>query len=152
MSLLVWNCRGLGNLATEKELGEINRAKDPSVMFIAETWADEARLKSLKHRLQFDRMFMVPRIHRGGGLVLFWRDSIKLNVKTSSKNHIDCIIGEGSDEAWRFTGFYGEPITHKRFESWDLLRQLNRQFGLPWLCSGDFNEILRGSEKLGGSN
>ena len=147
MSLLVWNCRGLGNLATEKELGEINRAKDPSVMFIAETWADEARLKSLKHRLQFDHMFMVPRIHRGGGLVLFWRDSIKLNVKTSSKNHIDCIIGEGSDEAWRFTGFYGEPITHKRFESWDLLRQLNRQFGLPWLCSADFKEILRGLEK-----
>lgn len=52
----------------------------------------------------------------------------------------------------RFTGFYGEPITHKRFESWDLLRRLNRQFGLPWLCSGDFNEILRGSEKIGGSN
>ena len=44
MSLQVWNCRGLGNLATEKELGEINRAKDPSVMFIAETWADEAKI------------------------------------------------------------------------------------------------------------
>ena len=83
MSLLVWNCRGLGNLATEKELGEINWVKDPSVMFIAETWADEASLKSIKYRLQFDHMFMVPRIHRGGGLVLFWKDSIKLNVKTS---------------------------------------------------------------------
>ena len=67
----------------EKELGEISRAKDPSVMFIAETWADEERLKSIKHRLQFDHMFMVPRIHRGGGLVLYWKDSIKLNVETS---------------------------------------------------------------------
>ena len=71
MSLLVWNYRGLGNLATEKELGEINRAKDPSVMFIAKTWADEARLKSIKHRLQFDHMFMVPRIHRGGGVLCY---------------------------------------------------------------------------------
>ena len=121
MSLLVWNCHELGNLVIEKELGEINRAKDPSVMFIAETWADEDRLKSIKHRLQFNHMFMVPRIHRGGGLVLFWKDSTKLNVETSSKNHIDCIIGEGSEDAWRFTGFYGEPVTHKRFESWDLL-------------------------------
>ena len=148
----MWNCRGLGNLVTEKELGEISQAKDPSVMFIAETWADEVRLKSIKHKLQFDHMFMVPRIHRGGGLVLYWKDTIKLNVETSSKNHIDCIIGKGSEDAWRFTGFYGEPITHKKFESWELLRQLNRQFGLPWLCCGDFNEILRGSEKMGGSN
>ena len=46
MSLLVWNCRGLGNLVTKKELGEITQAKDPSVMFIAETWVDEDRLKT----------------------------------------------------------------------------------------------------------
>ena len=34
---------GLGT-HTERELGEIIWVKDPSVMFIAETWADEARL------------------------------------------------------------------------------------------------------------
>ena len=44
MNLLVWNCRGLGNLRTEKELGNIIWAKDPSVVFLVETWADEARL------------------------------------------------------------------------------------------------------------
>ena len=99
MSLIVWNCRGLGNLITEKELGEIARVKDRSVMFIAVTWTDKDRLKTIKNRLQFNHMFMVPRIHRGGGLVLFWKDSTKLNVETSSKNHIDCIIGRGSEDA-----------------------------------------------------
>ena len=44
MNCLVWNCRGLGNLRTGKELGDIIRAKDPSVVFIAETLADDARL------------------------------------------------------------------------------------------------------------
>lgn len=73
-------------------------------------------------------------------------------METSSKNHFDCIIGKGSADAWQFTGFYGEPVTHKRFKSWDLLRKLNRQFGLPWLCSGDFNEIVKGLEKVGVSN
>ena len=68
-------------------------------------------------------MFFVPRIHRGGKLVLYWKEKMNLKVETSSKNHIDCIIGKGSEGAWRFTGFYD-----------------------------DFNEILRGVEKKCGSN
>ena len=83
---------------------------------------------------------------------MFWKDSLNLNVETSSKNHIDCIIDKGKEDAWRFTGFYGEPITHKRHESWDLLRHLKSQFLLPWVCAGDYNEIVRGLEKKGGAN
>ena len=131
MSFLVWNCHELGNLVTEKELGDLIREKDPSVVFMAKTWTDEARLKTIKRRLNFDHMFFVPHIHRGGGLVLFWKELMGLRVETSSKNHIDCIIRGGNEGAWRFTGFYDEPITHKRHESWSLLCQLNNQFDLP---------------------
>ena len=49
-------------------------------------------------------------------------------------------------------GFYGELVTHRRFESWNMLRQLNSKFSPPWLCAGDFNEIVQSSKKLGGSN
>jgi len=31
------------------------------------------------------------------------------------------------------------------------MRDLKAKFDLPWLCSGDFNEILFGCEKEGGS-
>ena len=44
MNLKVWNCRGLRILSTGKELGDIIPVKDPSVVFIAETLANEARL------------------------------------------------------------------------------------------------------------
>ena len=40
---LVMICHGLGNPWTETKPGEILWAKDPSVMFIAKTWADKAR-------------------------------------------------------------------------------------------------------------
>ena len=89
-------------------------------------------------------MFSVPQVNRGGGLVLFWKDSLNLHVETCLKNHIDCIVGEGTAGAWRFTSFYGEPITHKCHELWELLWQLHSQFNLPWLYAGNFNEILRG--------
>ncbi|XP_050259116.1 uncharacterized protein LOC126704130 [Quercus robur] len=153
MSLLVWNCHGLRNLRTGKELEVLIRAKDPSVLFLAETWADEARLKEIQRNIKFDNLFYVDRNPRGGGgLALYWKNSFDVHVDSFSKYHIDSIINKGSDEAWRFTGFYGEPATHKRIEAWNKLRLLNNKHELPWLCAGDFNEIARHSEKLGGNN
>ena len=64
-----------------------------------------------------------------------------------SKFHIDVKVnGETMEDSWRFTGFYGHFQTHKRGETWDLLRVLHDQMALPWLCVGDFNEILTGNE------
>ncbi|XP_050278364.1 uncharacterized protein LOC126719909 [Quercus robur] len=119
------------------------RAKDPSAVFLAETWADEARLKAMQRDLNFHNLFFVERNNEGGGLALYWSNSINLNVESYSKNHFDAIINKGERDAWRFIGFYGEPVTHKRHKSWDMLRQLNNRFKLPWLCSGNFNEIVK---------
>ena len=72
MSIIVWNCRGLGNLRTVTELEVVIRAKDPSVLFLAETWADEARLKEIKRKIEYDNLFFVERNNRGGGV---WHSS-----------------------------------------------------------------------------
>ena len=71
MSIIVWNCHGLGNLRTGKELEVVIRAKDPSIVFIAETWADEVRLQEIKRNIEFDNLFFVEKNNRGGGLALF---------------------------------------------------------------------------------
>lgn len=34
--------------------------------------------------------------------------------------------------------------------SWSCLRRLKAKHSIPWLCVGDFNEIARSHEKLGG--
>ena len=153
MSLLVWNCHGLGNLRVGKELEVLIRAKDPSVVYLVETWADEARLKEIQRNIKFDNLFYMDRNPRGGGgLALYWKNSFDVHVDSFSKYHIDSIINKGSDEAWRFTGFYGELTIHKRIEAWNKLRLLNNKHDIPWLCAGDFNEITRHLEKLGGNN
>ena len=151
MSCLIWNCRGFGNPCTRNELAEMVRAKDPFIVFLAKTWADEARLKDVKRKIQFENMFVSLRTTRGGGLVLFWRESVNISVASFDKNHIDAIINKNKENEWRFIGFYGEPGTHKRIESWDLLRSLNQKFRVPWLCAGDFNELVRSEEKLEGN-
>ena len=151
MNCLVWNCHGLRNLRTRKELGDLIQAKDPFVMFIAETWVDEARLITVMWNFDYEHKWIVPREGRRGGLALFWKSSINYLVKDSSKYFIDTIVDKNTDNAWRFTGFYGEPITSRRREAWGSLRRLNFNLNTPWLCARDFNEIVRQEEKLGGS-
>ena len=117
MSCIVWNCRGLGNQLVVQELAEVGTAKAPTVVFLAETLADEARLDFVKDRIRFDKKFVVQRVNRGGGLVLYWKNDLLIDVVSSSLNHIDVIINKDTEAAWRFTGFYGVPKTHKRQES-----------------------------------
>ena len=117
MSCIVWNCRGLRNQLAVQELADLVQAKDPAVVFLVEILADEARLEYVKDRIRFDKKFVVHRVNRGGGLVAYWKNDISVDIVSSSLNHIDMVINKNSETAWRFTGFYGEPETHKRHES-----------------------------------
>lgn len=56
----------------------------------------------------------------------------------------------GTKEAWRFTGFYGEPDANHREEAWSMLCLLQTKPHLLWCCKGDFNELLHTEEKGGG--
>ena len=76
------------------------RAKDPFVIFLAETWVDEARLKNVLRKIKFENMFIAPRSNKGGGLVLYWRESIDVMVEGSSKNYIDAIINKNTENEW----------------------------------------------------
>jgi hypothetical protein len=51
---------------------------------------------------------------------------------------------------WKFICFYGDLDATKRIEAWNLLKILAQLHPDPWVCIGDFNEILSMSEKCGG--
>lgn len=42
---------------------------------------------------------------------------------------------------------YGHPETGQKHHTWTLMRRLAALSSLPWLCFGDFNEILQLNEK-----
>ena len=71
MSLLLWNCCGLGNPRTENELVRLIQVKDSSIILIAETWTDEAILDCTLSKINFDQKWVVRRLNRGGGLAYF---------------------------------------------------------------------------------
>lgn len=78
---------------------------------------------------------------------MLWRQPALVDIQNYSIRHINEIVSEGP--AWKFTGFYGHPETAKREEAWFLLRHLSQLLPVPWLCVGDFNEIVVSAEKRG---
>ncbi|KAK2976049.1 hypothetical protein RJ640_024777 [Escallonia rubra] len=149
MSCLSWNCCGLGNPRTIRELeGRINK-EDPHLVFLSETRCRSRKLEFLKNKWGMHGLFVNPN-GLSGGLALLWKNEVNVAIQSFSQNHIDATIGADQDNfKWRFTGFYGHPQVAKRMESWNLLRRLKGRDCLPWLCGGDFNEILRQDEKEG---
>ncbi|XWS23326.1 hypothetical protein CRYUN_Cryun28dG0003100 [Craigia yunnanensis] len=87
-----------------------------------------------------------------GGLAMFWREDVVLNMFSFSNHHMDMEVesGLGTDKR-RITRIYGEPEAQNRKESWALMRRLAINNQLSWLILGDFNEILWNLEKTGRS-
>lgn len=83
-------------------------------------------------------------------MALFWKKGLEVDVEFSSLNHMDVLISKGKEDGWRFMGFYGKLLTQRRLESWNLLRNLQGRFSVPWLCASDFNEITKSNEKSEG--
>jgi hypothetical protein len=87
---------------------------------------------------------------RSGGLALFWRRGVEVSLWWKGRYHIDVDVVEKNGSKWRFNGIYGESKSGEKEKTWKLLRTLEGQSKLPWLCMGDFNEILFDHEKEGG--
>lgn len=83
-----------------------------------------------------------------------WKNEVSLDIKSFSKYHIDGWISENTavHETWQFMGFYGDPARACGKESWRMLRFLHNETDLPWLCVGDFNEIIYAHEQFGGND
>ncbi|KAH9717652.1 reverse transcriptase domain-containing protein [Citrus sinensis] len=87
-----------------------------------------------------------------GGLALCWSSEVHVNISSFSNHHIDAVVQSENGKYWRCTGIYGHPETQQKQHTWTLFRRLASLSDLPWLCFGDFNEILDPREKNGGQD
>jgi exonuclease III len=151
MITLSWNCRGLGTPRTVRDLCRLVKEKKPALVFLMETKLRQKKLETIRCRIGYYGLFVVDCIGRSGGLALLWSSEISVEIQNYSQHHINAVIKAPINDApWKFTGFYGHPVPTKRHITWSLLQILAQFDPLPWVCIGDFNEILTPSEKVGG--
>jgi hypothetical protein len=109
---------------------------------------DKSRAENLRRKMGFDQYSFVESDGQSGGLMMLWKNNVKIIEKSVWKNYIDVVVQD--DVTWRFTCIYGEPAWGQKHVTWEALRTLHGQIQLPWLVLGDFSEILFNYEKEGG--
>ncbi|CAM8902883.1 unnamed protein product [Rhodiola kirilowii] len=139
MTLLYWNCRGLWRASAVRSLKDVTKSHHPQILRLIETKKKRKAWERLRLQLGFRNCFAVDRFGLSGGLALLWKEGIDVNLRSYSRFHID--VDVKIEKSFRFTLFYGNPVSNRRKESWDLLRQLNQGWEGPWLIAGDFNEV-----------
>lgn len=150
MYTLCWNCRGLGDPSTVRELSDLTRECAPTILCVVERQIAKYRVEGLASTLGFDSAYGVGSSGRSEGLCIFWKNSVDLMLRNFSKYHIDMVVTETGKDPWRLTCWYGEADRSLRYRTWDMMRFLRAdERELLWMCIGDFNEVLRREEHMG---
>lgn len=147
-----WNIRCLGNTRMRLEAKKILQKHRPQILFFYETKLLAVQAREECKRLNFESFFNVNRNGLRGGLALWWSRDIHASIKSFSNHHIDVVVQFENGKQWRCTGVYGHSEMQQKQHTWTLLRRLLGLSNLPWLCFGDFNEILNLNEKCGGKD
>ncbi|KAF8049190.1 hypothetical protein N665_2278s0003 [Sinapis alba] len=100
--------------------------------------------------LGYDFYDLVPPTgHGAGGLALFWKAEINLEVLDANANMFDtCIEFEGKHFFASFV--HGDCDKKKRQLLWNHLVMLAEERNAPWFITGDFNDLISNNEKDGG--
>ncbi|CAF2099110.1 unnamed protein product, partial [Brassica napus] len=68
-------------------------------------------------------------------------DGVEITLLESSPNLIDTKVTHKGETIF-ISFIYGAPAMENQAQFWEKLSQIGKNRDLPWLISGDFNEIL----------
>ena len=152
MNILVWNCQGALNPSFQTFVHNVTQTHYPAIMIITETKVSGSRVKEITDRLHFDGAIHANNIGYSGGLWILW-DSTQVEVSELStmEQEIHAIVKElSSNASWLTSAIYASPKYAERRLLWDNLSKVAELHALPWIITGDFNEVLLGEDKFGG--
>lgn len=116
-----------------------------------ETMIDSGRLEVVRNKYGFSNGLCVNSVGNSDGLGLWWRDQ-NVDLISYSSHHISITVEDyRGDCKWKAHGIYGWPERTNKYKTWELMNSLAQGYHGPYVVFGDFNEILRGIEKEGGT-
>jgi exonuclease III len=124
----------------------------PKILFLSETRKNKVFVEGLRWRLGLKHVVTFTEKGKGGGLALFWHESVDVQLFKLDRRLIDVTVHDlPVGIKWRCTFVYGEPRTHERYNMWNLLKRIKPLLPGPWLMLGDFNECMWQQEHFSAS-
>ncbi|KAG2613942.1 hypothetical protein PVAP13_4KG383101 [Panicum virgatum] len=125
MNVLVWNCRGVGNSRTVRDLTALVQSYNPKLVFLLETRQSEERMQNLRWRLGLKGCLARSCVGRSDGIALFWDESLVVNLITIADKVINVTVHEDPASApWRISFFYGELRVEDRHLTWEFMKNV----------------------------
>ncbi|KAH7862901.1 hypothetical protein Vadar_010843 [Vaccinium darrowii] len=110
-------------------------------------------METIRRRLGFDSSSYVEPVGLSGGLALWWKSDVDLEVDLATKNYMHVIVTDkNKSKMWAATFIYGCPERGGRALVWEDIKRIASLEHLPWMCIGDFNQVLCNSDKMGGNS
>lgn len=143
MKLLSWNCQGLGNPLTVRSLKALVAKERPDILFLMETKNQEVVVQRVRKRLNYPNSVVQNPVGIAGGIALFWNDQFTIMLDRSVQEFIDVICTDlMSGSQMRLIYIHAPANLQQRHIFWVDLRFICAINTLPWICIGDFNEVL----------
>lgn len=150
MGILSWNCQGVGNTPTVRHLKGMLGQHPPEILFLSETKNRRSYMEGLAADLDYQFLRTVEPIGKGGGLAVMWKEFCKVEVLQANNRLFDLkIFWQGRN--FFLTCVYGEPIKGRRSDVWERTTRIGTSRNGAWVMTGDFNEMIDPSEKIGGA-
>ena len=110
-------------------------------------------LKKLEHLLQgYEYHYLVPPTgHGAGGLGLFWKQELNIEIVESNANVIDTTV-EFEGKVFYASFVHASTDKTQRNLLWEHLLANASSRDEPWFVTGDFNDIISSEEKDGGTD
>lgn len=148
MTWLLWNIWGIHQRQNTDHLMVLLKQHNIQLLVILEPKAAHSELPRFAYNMGFSQFY-----HGGENnqyIWILWKPPIQIlpmhtnsqsiMVKVQIPHQPDCMV------SW----VYARCVTRICQQLWDHLNYLSQNIQIPWMISGDFNEIYSLSEKIGG--
>lgn len=145
MSAIIWNMRGFGNTSALVYLKNMLNTHRPFVLGILEPKQQPNMIEEYAQKINYPNFAHFSPLNTH--IWLFWLQGIQVTTLDVSEQHVTVLVG--GDFPLRISFVYAKCLRVDRNELWNHLRTQSNN-DTPWIVGGDFNTILRTSEKRGG--